>query len=308
MVEFTHILCPIDLGDTSVRSLAHAARLAGWYGSRLTVLHVAPTFEPWQIPPADFGGSVQIVTPPTRDEILADMRRMAGLAGAPAADFVADTGDAPTAIVDRAVSLPADLIVMGTHGRRGFRRLLLGSVTERVLREAPCPVLTVPPRAPAATSDAVSFKRILCPMDFSPEALQALGFALDLARQSGGSLMLLHALEWLAEEEVPQLAHFNVPEYRRILTESAHERLRALVGDEPRTWCDVEEIVVGGRAYREILRVAESSAADLIVMGAQGRGGVGLALFGSTTQQVVRGASCPVLTARKAGTPPVAKS
>jgi nucleotide-binding universal stress UspA family protein len=76
------------------------------------------------------------------------------------------------------------------------------------------------------------------------------------------------------------------------------QRLRALVAAEPRTWCEIENVVAFGRGHREILQAAETKAADLIVMGAQGRGGVGLALFGSTTQQVLRGASSPVLTVR----------
>ena len=192
---------------------------------------------------------------------------------------------------------------MGTHGRRGFKRLLLGSVTETVLREAPCPVLTVPPSAHAASTEAVTFKRILCPIDFSPSALQALGFALDLARQADGRVTLLHVVEWLAEEEPKALAHFNVPEYRRYLAADAGDRLRLLVAEESRTWVEIDNVVVLGRSHREILHAAETIPANLIVMGAQGRGGVGLALFGSTTQQVVRSAACPVLTVRGARLP-----
>jgi nucleotide-binding universal stress UspA family protein len=132
-------------------------------------------------------------------------------------------------------------------------------------------------------------------VDFSPPALQALGFALDLARQADGRVTLLHAIEW-PEEEPRTSAHFNVPEYRRYVALDAHERLRTLVADESRAWVDIDDVVVFGRAHREILHAAETRPADLIVMGSQGRGGVGLALFGSTTQQVVRGATCPVLT------------
>jgi nucleotide-binding universal stress UspA family protein len=216
----------------------------------------------------------------------------------PRATPIAEAGDPQATIIDHAISKKADLIVMGTHGRRGFKRLLLGSVTEAVLREAPCPVLTVPPHASPGISEAVTFKRILCPIDFSPSALQALGFALDLARQADGLIRLLHVIEWLPEEEPRTSAHFNIPEYRRYMAQDAQERLRTLVAEESRTWVEIDDVVVFGRAHREILRAAETKSADLIVMGAQGRGGIGLALFGSTTQQVVRGAMCPVLTVR----------
>jgi nucleotide-binding universal stress UspA family protein len=108
----------------------------------------------------------------------------------------------------------------------------------------------------------------------------------------------MRVVEWLEEEEPRASAHFNVPEYRRYVVDDTQERLRNVVAEESRTWVEIDDLVVFGRAYREILRAAESKPADLIVMGAQGRGGLGLALFGSTTQQVVRGAICPVLTVR----------
>ena len=298
MIEFKQIICPVDLSESSIRAFAHAAALARWYDAQLTVLHVVPTFEPVQVR-GDLGAPVQIVTPMPRGQVLAEMSRSLNLATvSPSATSIAEAGDPQATIIDLAISMKADLIVMGTHGRRGFKRLLLGSVTEAILREAPCPVLTVPPHGPAGLSEAVTFKRILCPIDFSPSALQALGFALDLARQAHGRVTLLHVVEWLAEEEPRASAHFNIPEYRRYMIEDAQQRLRGLVAEESRTWVEIDDMVVTGRAHREVLRAAEAKPADLIVMGAQGRGGVGLALFGSTTQQVVRSATCPVLTVR----------
>jgi nucleotide-binding universal stress UspA family protein len=298
VIVFNQIICPVDFSESSVRALAYAAALARWYDAHLTVLHVVPTFESMQVR-GDILEPIRVVTPMPRERVLEEMSRSLNLAAlSPRASSVADTGDPQVTIIDQAFSKKADLIVMGTHGRRGFKRLVLGSVTEAVLRDAPCPVLTVPPHAPAAVSEAVTFKRILCPVDFSPSALQALGFALDLARQSDGRVTLMRVVEWLEEEEPRASTHFNVPEYRRYMLEDAQARLRNVVGEESRTWVEIDDVVVFGRAYREILRAAESKPADLIVMGAQGRGGIGLTLFGSTTQQVVRGATCPVLTVR----------
>ena len=300
MVEFRNILCPIDLSDVSSRPLAYATAFARWYEARLTVLHVVPTFDPMQIRSGALGDPVRILYPMTRDEILSELRRAVDAAGAGTLDvaLATDAGDAAATIVDHAVRMATDLLVMGTHGRGGFDRLLLGSVTEKVLRKAPCPILTVPPHALPTMPEEVVFRRILCPMDFSPSALQAFGFALDLARQANGSVTVLHVIEWLAEEEPRAHAHFNVSEYRQYLTADAHARLQALLADEPRTWCETEEVVVIGRAHREVLATAAARQTDLIVMGAQGRGSVGLALFGSTTQHVVRAATCPVLTVR----------
>ena len=298
MIEFKQIICPVDFSESSVQALAYAAALARWYDAQLTVLHVVPTFEAIQLR-GTLVEPVRTVTPMPREQVLEQMRRSLNLADLSSrATPVAESGDPQATIIEQALSRKADLIVMGTHGRRGFKRLLLGSVTEAVLREAPCPVLTVPPHAPATVSQALTFKRILCPMDFSPSALQALGFALDLARQAEGRVMLFHVVEWLTEEEPRTSAYFNVSEYRRYMVEDAQERLRNLVAEESRAWVEIDDVIVFGRPYREILRAAESKPADLIVMGAQGRGGIGLALFGSTTQQVVRGGMCPVLTVR----------
>ena len=297
MIEFKHVLCPLDLSASSDRSLAHAVAIADWYDARLTILHVVPTFDPVNVR-GDLGVPVQVLNPLSRDQVIDEVRRALDCSAcAPNAVVAAEQGDASTVIVDQALATKADLIVMGTQGRRGFRRMLLGSVTETVLRDAACPVLTVPPAA-NVPARAVTFKRILCPIDFSPSALQALGFALDLARQADGRVTLLHVVEWLAEEEPRALAHFNVPEYQRYLTASAADRLQLLVAEESRMWVEIDNMVVLGRAHREILQAAETTPADLIVMGAQGRGGVGLALFGSTTQQVARSAACPVLTVR----------
>lgn len=297
VVEFRHILCPVDLSEFSARSLAHAAALSRWYDAQLTVLHVVPTFDPVEVR-GDLGVPVHIVNPVPRERVLEEMRRVVDLAaGSTRTSLVAESGDARAVIVDQALTTKTDLIVMGTHGHRGFQRLLLGSVTESVLRAAPCPVLTVPPNERAAASQ-VTFKRIICPVDFSPSALQAVGFAVDLARQADGRVTLMSALEWLAEEEPRSLAHFNVPEFRGLMARNTEDQLRALVTSESQTRSAIDTLVVFGRAHRQILRVAEEQAADLIVMGAQGRGGLSLALFGSTTQQVVRSATCPVLIVR----------
>jgi nucleotide-binding universal stress UspA family protein len=175
---------------------------------------------------------------------------------------------------------------------------MTGSVAEKVLQKAPCPVLTVPPHAAPRPSGDVRFKHVLCAVDFSSSALQAFGFALDIARQFGATVTVLHVIEWLAEDEPRAQAHFNVPEYRQHLIRDAQEREQALIAEARDSRTAIADVVHVGRPHREILRLATELPADLIVMGAQGRGGAGLALFGSTTQQVVRAAQCLLLTVR----------
>jgi nucleotide-binding universal stress UspA family protein len=223
MVVFTHVLYPTDLSEAARPALRYAAAVARWYNTRLTVLHVVPTFDGVAIPSGQIGAPSAVVYPPSQDEVLGEMRqavRLDALAGIDAT-FAARAGDPARQIVDQAVEGAADLIVMGTHGRGGFDRLLSGSVTEKVLRRAPCPVLTIPPHAPPGREAEAIFARILCPMDFSPSAQQALGFALDLARQSNGSVTVATVIEWLAEEEPRVYEHFNVSEYRQHLIDDA---------------------------------------------------------------------------------------
>jgi nucleotide-binding universal stress UspA family protein len=250
VIEFKQILCPTDLSEMSVRSLAYAAAFAQWYDARLTVLHVVPTFDPMTVGPGVLNGPLQMVMPMSRLDVLDEMRRTTDTAGlgSTRVNLSAHEGDPAREIVDQALAINADLVVMGTHGRSGFERLLIGSVAEKVLRKAPCPVLLVPPHASPTAHPDVSFKHILCPMDFSPSALQALGFALDLARQSDGVVTILHALEWLAEEDPGENAHFNVPEYRQYLIEDARRRVQALVPDNSSNSGSIEHHVVYGRA------------------------------------------------------------
>lgn len=299
MVQLKQILCPVDLSDLSIRAIAYANALAKWYQSSVTVLHIVPTFDAMEVRAGALFDEVRVVYPMPRDQVLEQVGQAVDTAGGAAGDtqLAVEAGDPAAVIVDQALARRSDVLVMATHGRSGFDRLLLGSVTEKVLHRAPCPVLTVPPHASEAAAH-VAVRSILCPMDFSPAALQALGFAADLARRVDASLTVLHVIEWLTEEEPRQLAPFDVAEFRTQLLKDARARLEALLAEQPRIERGAHVSIGGGRPYREILRVAAEGPTDLIVMGAQGRGGAALATLGSTTQHVVRAASCPVLAVR----------
>lgn len=297
MIEFKQILCPIDFSETSIRALTYAAAWASWYEAQLEVLHVVPAFEdvPRSGPSVSIGESS---LPASRDAIVAEIHRALESVGAASLNptTVALEGRALELIVNRAQAQPADLLVMGTHGRSGFNRLLLGSVTEKVLRAAPCPVLTVPKAAPALTAAAVAFTRIVCAIDYSPSALKALQYALELGRQAGGSVAVLYALEYMDPEEPCEHVDFDIRARRQHFIDHARQRLHAQMAQEPTTWCEITEVVVIDRAYKAVLQHATAWTADLIVMGAQGAGGVELMLYGSNTQHVLRAAPCPVLT------------
>src|SRR4029079_17489224 len=116
MIEFTRILCPIDFSESSLRSLDHAAALADWYKAQLTVLHVVPTFEPMQVR-GDLGEPIQVVNPVAREQVLDELQRAVQRTTAPGTrTLTAVAGDTTKTITDQALSIGADLIVMGTHG------------------------------------------------------------------------------------------------------------------------------------------------------------------------------------------------
>jgi nucleotide-binding universal stress UspA family protein len=312
-MEFSRILSPIDFSDTSLRALTYGTALAKWYGAQLEVLHVVPAFEYEITDPVVAAGDLgPVLHAPGREAVLAQIRTAITLAGACATNHQAVTleGRVHEIIVNRATAQSADVIVMGTHGRGGFARLFLGSVTEKVVRTAIRPVLTVPPAAPASLTSPVAFKRILCAIDYAPSSLKALEYALELGRQTNGRVSVLHVLEYMDAQERQQPATFD-PCYQAIAQsgrrrqqriDRAREWLHALLAEHPITWCNVEEIVAlnAQRAYREILQRAIDIGADLIVMGAQGTGGIELMLYGSNTHNVVRAAKCAVLTVRAA--------
>lgn len=299
MIVFRNVLCPIDFSETSARALAYASAFASWYGATLTVLHVVPDFETVVEPSVRPGLPGHIFTAHSREEVVAEMRRFVEPAGpiAQGATMIAEEGRPADVIARQAAALPADVTVMGTHGRGGFNRLLLGSVTERVVATSPTPVLTVPPGAPAE-AESVFFRRILCPVDFSPSSRQALRYALELARRSNGRVTVLHTVEYMDQEEPCEHVEFDIRRYRAHVLEHARERLHRELAQYPDPSCEVDEAVVVNRAYREVLARAADGAVDLIVMGAQGSSGLELVLYGSTTQHVVRRAPCPVLTVR----------
>ena len=300
MVAVKRILCPTDSSEFADGALEQAIALGRRYDAEIVCVHVVPTLMPLE-------GGLPFVLPPeyeaqVRQAALAELDRFAEparAAGVPTrVELREASGGVAASIVELAQSLPADLVVMGTHGTGGFERLVLGSVTEKVLRRAPCPVLTVPRRAHEAghTPHGV-FKSILCPLDFGDSSDRALRFAVSLAQESPARLLLLHVLEGSAEGGVRDLSHWTVPEYQVLLRKEAKERLHATLGPEERERCTVEEVIASGKPYVEILRLAEKRACDLIVMGTHS-GALAATLFGSTAQHVVRAAVCPVITVR----------
>lgn len=297
MTRITHILCPVDFSESSRHALHYAAGLARQQGARLTVFHAYTTDRTLGLAPL-------VLDAADRQRLMGMMQRFTeSLADvAPVLD-VEEAGHAHQAILGLVDALRADLLVIGSHGRSGFERLFLGSVTEKVIRKASCPTMVVPPRAADAAPDApVQFARILCPVDFSENSTDALARALDMATTSGADVTVLHAIEIppvvASEPGVSQGSGFD--RLGVAAQADARRRLTELIPTALQARCRIETPVVNVRAYHEVLRQAVDDRADLIVMGMQGRGAIERFVFGSTTHHVVRAATCPVLIVRHA--------
>jgi nucleotide-binding universal stress UspA family protein len=307
-IDIDRILCPVDFSEFSAPALERAVRLGEWFEARVEVLNVIP-YQPFAMPagmgPAYFPDPLE-VTPAQRNQAA---RNMADLVepllgeGVPIVTKVLE-GEPWRVILEEAKGVPADLLVIGTHGRSGFEQLLLGSVTEKVLRRAPCPVLTVGRVRPHPRKGPL-FRRILCAADLTRASQQTLDVALSLATENDAQITLLHVMETLSGNNVAGLAR-AVPELEPVSHEmvaEARAELRKAVPHPVRVFCEVTERVETGAPWSEILRVADQMDAELIVMGAHATGAVGRMLFGSTTSQVVRRAHCPVLIIQESHKP-----
>ncbi|MBM3818816.1 MAG: universal stress protein [Acidimicrobiia bacterium] len=301
MITIARILCPTDFSDGSRHALDHAMSIARWYRSQVTVLHVHRLTTPvYAVAPVTMPVGAQVLTLTAAEtahlldalEEFVAPERGQGTAVETALEQDFDVADA---VLARAGTMRADLIVLGTHGRSGFQRFMLGSVAEKLLRRADCPVLTVPPRAGDVERPISMRPRILCAVDFSKASARALDYAASLARESDGALTALHVVDVPPESSDPSLP--DISAYRTARFEEARLALAGTVAALDEGW-KAAPLVLAGKPSREILRVAAEQQDDLIVMGVLGRGALDRAFFGSTAEHVVRQASCPVLTLR----------
>lgn len=302
-IQIDRILCPTDFSLFSSRALRHAVALAERFEARLTLLHVIPQWIPYAGGAAPFPAP-PLVGPEINRHIEKDLRAFAGPAeeAGIAVELLVREGDPWREIVAVAEEQPADLVVMGTHGRSGFEQLLLGAVAEKVLHRAPCPVLTVCHEEGRTWEAPGLIRRIVCAIDLSDGSAPILHYALSLAKEYQSALTVLHVLENLPAIDHP--AYRELPEsaaLARQVESVAREQLHRAVPPDAGAWCELSERIGQGRPHRELLRIAAEENADLIVIGAGRHGLLAGAVLGSTSHEVVRRATCPVLTVRPVG-------
>ena len=182
-----------------------------------------------------------------------------------------------------------DLVVLGTRGRTGLGRAILGSVAEQILRQSPCPVLTVGPHVNLWSDEYAKMREILYATDLTADCPTAAPYAISLAQENQAHLVLLHVIE---DAKAGDLV--DSPE----VVDLKERKLQQLVTEQARLWCDPTYIVEKGAAGEKILDVAKRRNTDLIVLGARPARGLVTHLNIGTVHKVVSQADCPVLTIR----------
>jgi len=302
MFRINRVLYPTDFSKCASHALPQALNMAKEYGAELHLLHALVLHE------GDPGNAAHRL--PDMEELYQVLEENAETQMRSAVEEHGSEGfsvkraqvrsiSAPGAILDYATENDIDLIVLGTHGRRGLRRLLLGSVAEEVIRLAPCPVLTVPERADTVSTSLV--QKIVVPVDFSEYATLALTYAKELATVHAAEMHLLHIVD---EIVYPDFYPPITPSGGSITDElrvQSLERLRSLLSGLPGPESEAEIHVRAGRAAPAIADFVQEQAADLIVIASHGLTGLSHILLGSVTEQLIRRASCSVFTVKAFG-------
>jgi nucleotide-binding universal stress UspA family protein len=273
------ILCPVDFSAFSRAVVDNAVALARPFRAEVTALFVLPLVSPEE---SESGSGPVAPDPGVQSAVAEDLEELLGPArnAGLGVRLCIRSGDCVGHILDEAALRESDLIVMGTHGRSGWERWLLGSVTDSVLRKAPCPVLVVPRRKAAGQAPG----RILCAVQLSVQDARTISYALSLGRSTGCPVTFLHVWDGAGG---PRLLAEVEGELRR--------RVHAAVAAAGAPGCAVEEVVVAGWRPREILRLAEARGAGLIVLGSSDDRGPG-----SVVRRILREAGEPVLVVRSA--------
>jgi nucleotide-binding universal stress UspA family protein len=296
-ISLKNILFATDFSQFAQAALPYAIATSRHYGSTLHAVHVIPDFNilvhPQAVDPITFQSAYEA----EKRAALEQMRALVPDSQSVEHHTHIRHGQVWDALSEIISEQHIDLLVLGTHGRSGLGKLIMGSVAEALVRQATCPVLTVGPNASGLVKEefgeavqdfrpaGIELKRIIFAVDFNPESLAAAPFAFSLAEEFQANLGLLYV--------VPR----DLPTPSRLVW----QRLEDLVPADAALWCKPENIVKFGTAADEILKCAAERNADLIVLGvrsAKAHLGSATHFPWSTAHRVIAGARCPVLTVR----------
>jgi len=302
MIRIHKILFPTDFSRCSEQAMDHALYMAKRFRAELHILHVIALHrnDPHN----------RTCPSPVNEQLLSHTQSFsAARLSAIAKPF--RHSDVPITTVQRrgisaaetimgyARENDVDLIVLGTHGRRGLGRLFLGSVAEEVVRFAHCPIFSVRElEEPVALE---TMKQVLVPVDFSRNSRRALSHAKELAALYEAKLLILHVIDETAYPAYYAAGKTSVFDYRPEIRTRSKEAMRRFFQEVEGPRVAAEFFCADGRPSREILRFSKDHHADLEVIATHGSSGVEHLLIGSVAEKVVRQAPCPVFTVKTFG-------
>jgi len=284
-LSFKNVLFPTDFTEASTGALPYALAVAKAYGSKLFLTHAVAPEPPLTIPLEPIPLEMDPLWQQARDRLTRFLDSAA--VRDVAREGVLEQGDLWAVLDDVIRRHSIELIVLGSHGRHGLKKLVLGSSAEQVFRRAPCPVMTIGPDAVGDGQGQASFRHIVFATDFSRGSLSALPYALSLAEENQAQLTLAHLIPL-----VPM-------QHQEEVRVGAMKRLHELIPSDAEDWCRIECVVSFEFPAEGILSLGTTRHADLIVMGVHAKAPRSSShLPWAIAYEVVCHAKCPVLTVR----------
>lgn len=283
MIHVKRIMVPVDFSEPSKKAVNYGLSLASEFESRLLLTHIAP-FD---------SGLYDKAKTKLLQLIPADWRERLDF------EIIVKAGDIRQELLATVEEKEVDLVVMGSRGRSYFERMLLGSVTERLLRKLPVPILTVShldPEREIHTPGPVPLQRIVYATDLSEASEAGLEFSIRLAHGLDAHLTVLHVVQAVDIALYGMETASFMPDYAAEARAQATERLNKLVALVSNGSVPITTVVADGVPYEAINRISEQNHADLIVINLQGKGMLERALLGTTAERVIRTAHVPVLS------------
>lgn len=294
MLTIQRVLFPTDFSPGAKQAFPQAALLADWHDAELHLLNVTGRHRHDHAEAEDqFPVPQSTLTDWLRRSVEAEEGGWPDLAGLSIVQEQIGSTAPAEAIVSYAGDENIDLVLMGTHGRRGVNRMLFGSVTEEVIRKAPCSVMTVREGADVTPDRAV--RRILAPVDFSADSTTAVQYASEIALTYGAEINLLHVVEEPLYPSAYGMEALDFP------TQDVIERVERQLADLAREEIGYEHVMADteiGHPPTAILEYIEENDVDLVVIATQGRTGLERVILGSVTERVLRRSPVPVFVVK----------
>ncbi len=284
-ITLKNILFATDFSQAADAAAPIAIQIARRYGAKVYGVHVNRSDDYTGVAPEAWAAMAEAAEKETKEDAGRLNEQLQGIEH----EVVIGEGSLWEVLSNVIQQKEIDLVVVGTRGRTGFGKTLLGSVAEQILRQSPCPVLTVGPHVNPWSDEYAKMQEILYATDLAIDNPIAAPYAISLAQENQAHLVLLHVIEAPKAGDLvdsPEVLHVK------------ERKLQQLVTEQAGLWCDPTYIVEQGPAAEKILDVAKRRHTDLIVLGARPARGLAMHLNIGTVHKVVSQATCPVLTVR----------